>query len=62
MMPKSEQQEETVDWSLTTWEGARHEELRKWSQLPLEKVILALEEMADISHTLHGMDSSNHGS
>jgi len=34
-----------IDWSLTTWEGARREQLRRWAALPLESVISALEEM-----------------
>jgi hypothetical protein len=37
-----------IDWRLTTWEGARREELRRWSQLPLERIVAALEEMADL--------------
>jgi hypothetical protein len=32
-----------IDWSLTTWEGARREQLRRWAELPLERIILALE-------------------
>jgi hypothetical protein len=24
-----------IDWSLTTWEGARREQLRRWAALPL---------------------------
>jgi hypothetical protein len=34
-----------IDWSLTTWEGARREQLRRWAALPLEAVVSALEEM-----------------
>lgn len=34
-----------IDWSLTTWEGARREQLRRWAELPLERIVLALEEM-----------------
>jgi hypothetical protein len=34
-----------IDWSLTTWEGARREQLRRWAELPLENIIAALEEM-----------------
>jgi hypothetical protein len=34
-----------VDWSLTTWEGSRREQLRRWADLPLERAIMALEEM-----------------
>lgn len=38
-----------IDWSLTTWEGARREQLRRWAELPLEQIILALEEMAELA-------------
>ncbi len=37
-----------IDWRLTTWEGARREQLRRWSQLPLERIVAALEEMAEL--------------
>lgn len=42
-----------IDWSLTTWEGARREQLRRWAQLPLENVVAALEEMQEIVEWLH---------
>lgn len=35
----------SIDWSLTTWEGSRREQLRRWAELPLDRIILALEEM-----------------
>lgn len=34
-----------IDWSLTTWEGARREQMRRWAELPLVDLIRALEEM-----------------
>jgi hypothetical protein len=40
------------DWASTSFEGARREQLRRWSQLPLRQVILALEEMEEISRRL----------
>ena len=36
---------EAMDWGLTTWEGARREQMRRWAELPLEELIRALEEM-----------------
>jgi hypothetical protein len=39
-----------IDWRLTTWGGARMEELRRWSQLPLERIVAALDEMAELQH------------
>lgn len=40
-----------IDWRLTTWEGARREALRRWSQLPLERIVAALEEMAELQRS-----------
>jgi len=48
-MPGNEPLEDGIDWSLTTWEGARREQLRRWAALPLENVIMALEEMQDLA-------------
>jgi hypothetical protein len=41
-----------IDWSLTTWEGARREQMRRWAELPLERIILALEEMEELAKRL----------
>jgi len=41
-----------VDWSVTTWEGSVLEQLRRWSELPLERIILAQEEMAELAEWL----------
>ena len=48
MTDEAPQRDPPIDWRLTTWEGARREELRRWSQLPLERVVAALEEMAEL--------------
>ena len=44
--------EQNVDWSLTTWEGARREQMRRWAALPLERAIMALEEMEILAREL----------
>jgi hypothetical protein len=44
-MPTDEPQIDGIDWSLTTWEGARREQMRRWRRMPLADMILALEEM-----------------
>jgi hypothetical protein len=44
---------EEIDWSLTTWEGARREQMRRWAALPLENIVAALEEMQEITDWLH---------
>ena len=41
-----------IDWSLTTYEGARREQVRRWSQLSLTQVIEALEEMEQLATQL----------
>lgn len=47
-----------IDWSLTTWEGARQEQLRRWSQMPLAEMIRALEEMQILAEKLSKSTSS----
>ena len=50
-----------IDWSLTTWEGARREQLRRWSQMPLREMILALEEMQELAGRLTDSGSGKAG-
>lgn len=38
---------ETFDWSVTTYEGARREQLERWAALSFREKMLALEEMCD---------------
>ena len=38
-----------IDWSLTTWEGSRREQLRRWCKLSVRERLLAVEEMADLA-------------
>lgn len=45
-----------IDWQLTTWAGARREQLRRWAELPLEKLIEALEEMQQLAEELNPDD------
>lgn len=49
-MPRSDQ--EAIDWSLTTWEGAEREQLRRWAQLSLEEIVRAQEEMQNLADRL----------
>lgn len=51
-MPIDSPKTDEIDWSLTTWEGARKEQLRRWSQMPLREMISALEEMHELSEKL----------
>jgi len=54
MSTASEPRPDEIDWSLTTWEGARREQMRRWSELPLERIILAIEEMEELAVRLGG--------
>lgn len=40
------------DRSVTTWEGSRREQMRRWAALPLESIIRAIEEIDEISAAL----------
>jgi hypothetical protein len=44
--------EEAIDWSLTTWEGAEREQLRRWARLSLEEIVRAQEEMQRLADSL----------
>ena len=46
---------DSFDWNLTTWEGSRREQLRRWAQLTLEEIVQAQEEMADLSERFADM-------
>ena len=49
-MPKHESHKPDFDWRVTSFEGSRREQLRRWAQLPLENILLAIEEMQDIAY------------
>jgi hypothetical protein len=51
-MPTDDLQTDRIDWSLTTWEGARREQMRRWGRMPLADMILALEEMQVLAEKL----------
>jgi hypothetical protein len=42
-----------IDWTKTTFEGARREQLRRWSQLSLQEILQAQEEMQNLAKWLH---------
>jgi hypothetical protein len=44
----------SVDWSRTTFAGARREQLRRWAEVPLDRLIASLEEMEEIVDQLGG--------
>lgn len=49
-MPDNQSPTPEFDWRVTSFEGARREQLRRWAQLPLEQILLAIEEMQDIAY------------
>jgi hypothetical protein len=51
-MPGTGKQSDAIDWRLTTWEGSRREQLRRWAELTLEEIIRAQKEMRVISEKL----------
>jgi len=51
-MTESESHTPEFDWRLTSFEGSRREQLRRWAQMPLEDILLAIEEMQDIAQQL----------
>jgi hypothetical protein len=51
-MPRND--DESIDWSLATWEGAEREQLRRWAQLSLEEIVRAQEEMQELAERLAG--------
>jgi hypothetical protein len=51
-MPTGKPRERDIDWSLTTWEGARREQTRRWARMSLSEMILALEEMQALAEKL----------
>jgi hypothetical protein len=44
-----------IDWSLTTWEGARREQLRRAAALTLRERMHALEDMAEVTERFRRM-------
>lgn len=60
-MPENESQTTDFDWRLTSFEGARREQLRRWARLPLERILLAIEEMQDIARLLGTAPAGEHG-
>ena len=56
-MTKLPEELERFDWSVTTWEGSRREQMRRWASLPLERVIAAIEEMEDLSSAFQSPDA-----
>ena len=50
---KDEDDSDRIDWQRATWEGAKREQLRRWSCLTLEEIVAAQEEMAELERQLN---------
>ncbi len=50
---------EPIDWNLTTWEGSRREQIRRWSMLTMDEILAAQEEMAELADELKPGDTAN---
>ena len=46
-----------IDWNLTTWEGSRREQLRRWRMLSVRERLQAIEEMAELARALAGANA-----
>ena len=53
-MIAADKPDQSIDWRLTTWEGAQREQLRRWAALPLESIVRAQEEMEELAARLSG--------
>lgn len=43
-----------IDWSLTSWEGSRRAQLRRWCSLTVRERLQAIEEMAELAARIEG--------
>jgi hypothetical protein len=41
-----------IDWSLTTWQGSRREQIRRWSEPTMDEILAAQEEMEEMAEKL----------
>jgi hypothetical protein len=57
-MPGNSSETDAIDWTLTTWEGSRREQLRRWAELSLEEIIQAQEDMRELSERFAQMRNS----
>lgn len=50
--PDTSPDDDRLAWQAATFEGARREQLRRWSRLSLREILLALEEMEELGQRL----------
>lgn len=61
-MTDRKRSQDNIDWRLTTFDGVRREQLRRWAALSLEQMLMAQEEMSELSQVLAGSPASSRGS
>ena len=44
-----------IDWEITTWEGSRREQLRRWQALTLRERLQAVEDLGELAKRLRDM-------
>ena len=50
--------DDTIDWSLTTYDGSRREQMRRAAEIPFDRILDAIEEMGDLAAELAAQDKS----
>lgn len=53
--------EDEIDWSITTWEGSRREQVRRWRQLSVRQRLEALDEMTELAEQLANVPAQKVG-
>jgi len=43
-----------IDWSLTSWEGSRRAQLRRWCSLTVRERLQAIEDLAEVAERIAG--------
>jgi len=46
--------DDDIDWSLTSWEGSRRAQLRRWLALTVRERLQAIEEMVELAARIAG--------
>lgn len=44
-----------INWEITTWEGSRREQLRRWQVLTLRERLQAVEDMGELAKRFRDM-------
>jgi len=48
-------EESDINWDITTWEGSRREQLRRWQALTLRERLQAAEDLGELAKRLRDM-------